>query len=272
MEISKKHIIVVAKIALVVLVTVILFFLFLRPRHEVRDLPQILKSGRLVVVTDSSSLGFANIKDSVYGFQYEIIKAFADSLGVELQISEQNDMKETLQGLKDGEYDIVANFTPAFSEFKKGLTFIKPFFTTRQMFVQRLEDKDSSRHLVRKQYDLAKDTIYLPFNSLYKIRIEHLANEIADTIKVIEVKNVSTEAMVSMVAQGRIKNTICPEIFASRALRKYPNLDISLPLGFKQEYGWVVNAKSKDLAEKLNNFLTDFTGSSAYWELFNKYY
>jgi len=239
---------------------------------KIHDLSDVIDSGRLTVVTDSSSMGFAVEKDSVYGFQYEIIKAFADSLGVELEISEQNDVKKAIEGLKDGEYDIVANLVPMTTELKDGVIFSKTIMSSRQVLVQRIPADSSQRMPVKKQYELANDTIYVPYNSVYKMRIKNLADEIADSIHILEIKNVSTETMVRMVSQGRIKNTICSAQLAEKLKRQYPNIDISLPLGFTQEHGWVINSKSALLAEKLNEFLSDFVGSSAYWELYRKYY
>jgi len=239
---------------------------------KIHDLSDVIDSGRLSVVTDSSSMGFAVEKDSVYGFQYEIIKAFADSLGVELEISEQNDVKKAIEGLKDGEYDIVANLVPMTTELKDGVIFSKTIMSSRQVLVQRIPADSLQRMPVKKQYELANDTIYMPYNSVYKMRIKNLADEIADSIHILEIKNVSTETMVRMVSQGRIKNTICSAQLAEKLKRQYPNIDISLPLGFTQEHGWVLNSKSALLAEKLNEFLSDFVGSSAYWELYRKYY
>lgn len=239
---------------------------------KIHDLSDVIDSGRLTVVTDSSSMGFAVEKDSVYGFQYEIIKAFADSLGVELEISEQNDVKKAIEGLKEGEYDIVANLVPMTTELKDGVIFSKTIMSSRQVLVQRIPADSLQRMPVKKQYELANDTIYVPYNSVYKMRIKNLADEIADSIHILEIKNVSTETMVRMVSQGKIKNTICSAQLAEKLKRQYPNIDISLPLGFTQEHGWVLNSKSALLAEKLNEFLSDFVGSSAYWELYRKYY
>lgn len=239
---------------------------------KIHDLSDVIDSGRLSVVTDSSSMGFAVEKDSVYGFQYEIIKAFADSLGVELEISEQNDVKKAIESLKEGEYDIVANLVPMTTELKDGVIFSKTIMSSRQVLVQRIPADSLQQIPVKKQYELANDTIYLPYNSVYKMRIKNLADEIADSIHILEIKNVSTETMVRMVSQGKIKNTICSAQLAEKLKRQYPNIDISLPLGFTQEHGWVLNSKSALLAEKLNEFLSDFVGSSAYWELYRKYY
>ena len=80
----------------VVAVLVIVIFSWIAS-FKIHDLEDVVDSGRLIVVTDSSSIGFAVNKDSVYGFQYEIIKAFADSLGVELEISEQNDVHKSIE-------------------------------------------------------------------------------------------------------------------------------------------------------------------------------
>lgn len=239
---------------------------------KIHDLEDVIDSGRLVVVTDSSSIGFAVNKDSVYGFQYEIIKAFADSLGVELEISEQNDVQRSIEDLKNGEYDIVANLIPMTSDLKKGVLFSKTILSSRQVLVQRLAADSLQPMPVRKQYELANDTIYIPYNSVYKMRIENLADEIADSIHILEVKNVSVETMVRMVSLGRIKNTICSAQLAEKLKRQYPNIDISLPIGFTQEHGWVLNMNSPELTAKLNDFLSDFVGSSAYWELYRRYY
>jgi len=78
--------------------------------------------------------------------------------------------------------------------------------------------------------------------------------------------------MVRMVSTGQIKYTICNEQFAQKLKLKYPNIDVSLPIGFAQQQAWVVHPNSPLLLEKLNEFLDDFIGSSAYWNIYRKYY
>jgi membrane-bound lytic murein transglycosylase MltF len=241
-------------------------------KARIHDLPAIIESGRLTVLTDSSSNGFSVKGDSVSGFQYEIIKAFADSLGVELVISEQNDFKNGLDGLKSGDYDIFASLTPVTTEWKNEATFTIPIFTSRQVLVQRLKPDSAKLKQVIKHIQLANDTIYIPRNSPFKMRLQNLSNEIANPIEIIEMKNLSSEQMVHLVAIGKIKCTICDEQFAKKLKKKYPNIDISLPIGFTQQQAWVVHPQSKQLLKKLNEFLDDFIGSSAYWNIYRKYY
>ena len=104
------------------------------------------------------------------------------------------------------------------------------------------------------------------------MRLNHLSNEIAEPIHIIEIKNKSSEQMVRLVANGKIKLTICDEQFAKKLKLKYPNIDVSLPISFAQEKAWAVHPDSPELLESLNEFLEDFIGSSAYWNIYRKYY
>jgi membrane-bound lytic murein transglycosylase F len=267
---SRKIQIGLAFVALVVLLSS--FFWIHHSRNKIHDLPSIIKSGRLSVLTDSSSIGFSVKHDTVSGFQYEIVKAFADSLGLELVISEKNDLQDCIDGLSTGDYDIIANLVPVTTEWGKKASFTIPFFTSREVLVQRTSSATNHSKLVLKHCQLANDTIYIPVNSPFKMRLKHLSNEIADSIHILELKNRSSEQMVRMVANGKIRFTICNEQFAQRLKLKYPNIDVSLPIGFAQQQAWVVHPKSPKLLVKLNEFLDDFIGSSAYWNIYRKYY
>jgi len=262
----------IAGIAFIAIVILLSTFFWNHSKNKIHDLPSILKSGRLSVLTDSSSIGFSVKGDTVSGFQYEIVKAFADSLGLELVITEKNDIKACMDGIGNGDYDIIANFIPVTSEWKKNALFTIPFFTSREVLVQRIWNDSSKSRFIKKHAELANDTIYIPVNSPFKMRLNHLSNEIADPIHVLEIKNKSSEQMVRMVARGKIKLTICDEQFAQRLKLKYPNIDVSLPISFAQQRAWVVHQSSPKLLEKLNEFLDDFIGSSAYWNIYRKYY
>jgi membrane-bound lytic murein transglycosylase F len=226
-------------------------------RNRLHDLPGIIENGRITVLTDSSRLGFSVKRDSVFGFQYEIVKAFADSMGLELVITKENDLEACMNSLKSGDYDIIANLIPV---------------TSRPILVQRMPEDTTRSKLITNHYQLLNDTVYLPYHSPYKMRLEHLSDEIAGTIHIIEMKNISTEQMVRLVSEGKIKYTICDELFAKKLKLQYPNIDISLPIGFEQQLAWAVHLKSPQLLAKLNDFLTDFMGSEGYWDIYRKYF
>lgn len=245
-------------------------------KKQVHDLPAILNSNRLSVLIDSSCVGFSKSGDKVVGFQYEIVKAFADTLGLELVVSQQNDFRNCINGINNGDYDILASFIPNTTEIQKELLMSQVFFNSKQVLVQRVVgNKDHSAMStapINKHLLLAKDTIFIPSHSPFKHRLEHLSDEIADTIFLLELKNKSQEQMVQLVANGTLKYTICDEKLARILCLKYPNIDISLPIGFSQNMCWGVSLQSVQLLEELNAFLKGFIGSSDYWEIYRKYY
>lgn len=267
----KKNIRIAIASGLLLIIFGAVYFIFNR-NQKIKDWPDIVKNGRLNVLADSSSIGFSNIKGEVSGFQYEIVKVFADTMGLELAITEQNNISESISSLQSGDYDIIANFTPITSELNNKVKFTKPFFISRQVLVQILKADSGQHKMVKKALELANDTIYIPEDSAYKLRLANLSDEIANPIVIIELKDKSTEQMVKLVVAGKIKQTICDERLAQKLKQKYLQIDISVPISFDQNMAWLVHTKSPLLLEKLNEFLNDFVGSPAYWAIYQKYY
>lgn len=266
---SKNNIITVVLCLFVLMLSVGLWFYY--SKNKIHDLPDILHEGRITVVIDSTSIGFSVVGDSVSGFQYEIVKAFADDLGVELVVSEENDLKASIDGLNNRDYQLIADFIPVTSEWQNDLLFTTPLLSTRQVLVQRIDNDSTKTVSISKQIDLGNDTVYVSIHSPNKLVLKHLSDQIADSIHILEM-DLSAEQIVRLVANKKIKYTICSEIFGRKLKSKYPNIDVSLPIGFEQQQAWAVNKNSPLLLEKLNEFLDDFIGSSAYWKIYRKYY
>ncbi len=58
---------------------------FERPSVNI-DLPEILQKGKLTVLAENSSTSYFIYKGKKMGFEYEILKLFAEEMGVELEI------------------------------------------------------------------------------------------------------------------------------------------------------------------------------------------
>ena len=231
-----------------------------------KDFPEIMKSGSITVVVDSSSLGFSVNKDSVGGLQYEMVKSFANRHGLELIISTTANTESGIEELYIGESQLLAHFIPANKENLDRLLLTKSLLNTGLVLVQKSDSLN-----IGSQLDLSGDTIYVAEGSVFIPRIKNLANEISSEIKIVELKKKSLEQMVEMVSAGEIKNTVCPENLALNFKTRFNNLNISLPVGFQQEYSWAVHPNATALRDSLNSFLSEFIGSSAYWEIYRKY-
>ncbi|MCL2598014.1 MAG: transporter substrate-binding domain-containing protein [Paludibacter sp.] len=227
-----------------------------------------VRANELIVVIDSGRFRYAEHDDSIFGLQYEILNAFADSAKMKLQIIKQNDLKQSIYLLLNGECDLVATPIPTTTEYIDLVQFTVPILSTLQVIVQI---PDSAGNVKNKQYDLAYNTITLPANSPQIQRIKNLSDEIADTIFIHEIPNITIDELVEKVAQGEYKYTICPMRLAKKLKGTYPNINITMPIGFEQSYSWAVNKKNQKLLEELNNFLKDFMNSDTYKAIYEKY-
>ena len=104
------------------------------------DLIEILKDGKLTVLVENSTTTYFYYKGRQMGFEYEILKLFAEDLGVELDIKVVNNLDSLISFLNSGEGDIIAcNFTVT-RERSKVIDFSESFLQTQQVLVQQKPD------------------------------------------------------------------------------------------------------------------------------------
>ncbi len=262
-------------IALLILVVSALFFLKKSPtihKEKPRDFAEIQKNGQLNVVTNSSSFGFEVKDNALRGFNYEIAKAFADSMGLELIISRQNDLDSCIQGINSGKYDLIAVCLPTIAYLKTKLAFASPFYNSRLMLVQQAYSGDVIHQTIFNHYHLSEDSICIPAASPHRFRLQNLSDEIARPIKLVEIKHKSEEDLVKMVSEGKIKYTVCDELQARKLKTVYPNIDVEMAVGFTQPMAWGVHPQSKELLDSLNDFLKYLFISTDYWAVYRKYF
>ncbi len=263
---------IVAIICFIVLITIALFIR--KPivkQDKVRNWEDILSTGSLNVVSESSNIGINKEGENISGFQYEILKKFADKTGLELNIFLNNNLQECIDGLNADHYDLIAKLIPTITDYTDSLLFTVPLLVSRQMLIQQINEEEN-QPCITKQYQLAGDSVFIPLGSPHKMRLMHLADEIADTIYIIEMEDKTPQQLIALVADGKIRNTICHEQLSRKAVKLYSNIDASLPVSFDQPYAWMVNKNSKELLEELNTFLSGFIGSNEYWSIYRKYY
>ena len=75
------------------------------------------------------------------GFQYELAKQFAESLGLKLKIKTASDTEELVHMLLNGEGDFIAYPLPITKEFKDSVLFCGEDIITHQVLVQRNSQK-----------------------------------------------------------------------------------------------------------------------------------
>ena len=254
------------------LVLVIIIAVWVIVAHQARDLDDVMDNKTLRVVTEYSSIGYFVEDNQIKGFQYELIKRFADSLGLALDFTVEPDLQKSIAGVNNGSYDLIMRTLPVTLELKKELNFSEPLIKSQLVLVQRINKKDKDNTPIRGAMDLDSITIYVTPNSPYLMRLKHIEEELGIVIFKKSIPDVDTELLMAMVARGEIDYTIADEFTARFSQSFYPELDIDTQMGFKQFQAWGFSKHSPNLQTAVNAWLKEFTQTKAYRDLYRTYY
>lgn len=243
------------------------------PESHPRDYAEIAAEGILRATTEYNSISFYVDGDTVSGFHYELIEAFARDHGLQASIAPEMSFDKRLQGLASGTYDIIAHGILATSELKDSLLLTTPLVLNREVLVQRKPAylSDSSM-FIRSQLNLAEKTLHVVKSSPSLLRIHNLGNEIGDTIYVEEVEKYGPEQLIALVAHGDIDYAVCDESIARAAADSLPQIDINTAISFTQFYSWGVSKHSPALLDSLNTWLASFKKTREYKRIYKRYY
>ena len=101
--------------------------------QSVRDIEDIKRIGVLTTVTDFNSTNYFIYKGEPMGYQFDMLQAFAQHIGVKLELIAENNLDEAFQMLENGEVDIFANNLTVTTKRKEKFLFTLPHSTTRQV-------------------------------------------------------------------------------------------------------------------------------------------
>ena len=137
---------------------------FILPKKEIRkghprDYAEIAADGTLHAATEYNSISFYVDGDTLSGFHYELIEAFARDHGLQVAITPEMSFNERLEGLANGRFDVIAYGILATSELKDSLLLTSPIVLNRQVLVQRKTDSPDDSLFIKSQLDLAGKTL-----------------------------------------------------------------------------------------------------------------
>ena len=243
------------------------------------DLDAIRERGKLIAVTDFNSTNYFIYRGEPMGFHFELLKAFSDHIGIDLEIVTENHLDNAFRMLHTGEADILALGLTVNATRKKDILFTEAIDETRQVLVQRkpnnwrtMTRNEVEKRLIRNQLDLSRKTVYAQKGSSHVERLYSLANEIGDSITVVEVPYES-ERLIKLVEKGEIDYAVCDENIALVNATYYPGIDVSTPLSFRQNIAWGLRKNDSDeLLRELNQWIRTFRKTETWAILYAKYF
>jgi len=169
-----------------------------------RALDRIESSGTITVITRNNAHCYYRYRDQDMGFEYDLAKAFADFLGVELKLKVAESWKQWLSLLNEGEGDLVAasmTITPSRLEW---VDFSKGYMPVQQMVITHKKNTD-----IKSMDDLGGKTIYIRGGTSYEDRLRKLKQAGLDiTIKAKEEEAVNAKQQARSAKEALEKRQI----------------------------------------------------------------
>ncbi|MDO5141348.1 MAG: transporter substrate-binding domain-containing protein [Eubacteriales bacterium] len=224
------------------------------------DVAEIQAKGKLVVgITDFEPMDYKDADGSWIGFDADMAKAFADSLGVEAEFVEI-DWDNKILELDGKTIDCVWNGMTLTDEVKSAMECSKPYCNNAQVVIVKAADADK----YQDKDSLKELSFAVEAGSAGEAEVEALG------LQYTAVKAQSDALME--VAAGTSDAAVIDSLMAAAMVGEgtgYSDLTYTVGLN-SEEYG-VGFRKGSDLAEKLNAFFAESYADGSMMECAEKY-
>ncbi len=225
----------------------------------------ILKKGKIVLITQNSTNTYFIYRDEPRGFEYELAKAFADHLGVELKIVTPG-WTEMFKLVDRGKGDFIAAGVTILPSRLEIVDFSDPYMDVQQEVIVHRINRE-----VQKKEDLAGRTVHVRTGTSYQKRLVQLQEEGID-LNMVLVPDVPTEELITEVAEREIEVTVADSNIALLNRRYNPDIRIAFPITEKQSLGWAVRKGNTELLSAINYFLSEIKDNGTFQDIYDHYY
>ncbi len=243
------------------------------PVHKIKKattLDKIKMNKTLNVVLLNAPSTYYIGTDGEQGFEYDLLKAYSEHLGVELNITAAHTVQEAIelsQTLKPHITSAALAKTPLREEkFNFGPSY---FEVQEQVICHRgmLRGKKFPRDVE----DLAGLTIMVGKDTSYSETIDSLIIDGFD-INASMTSEFSTEELLAKVASHEIDCTIADSNIYAINLRYFPEISLAFAISGREQLAWLLADNSKELEADMYSWLNSFNQSGAMAELKDHYY
>lgn len=215
---------------------------------------RLQERGVLVAVTNCGEINYNLLGPSPSGFEYDLLKDFCDSYGLELKMIVEDNMDSCFKMLDSCQVDVVATGVGLTKEMKRHYLMTNPILAQRCVLVQRLPkgwnamstENEVENQLLRSPLDLAGKTIHVTKGSYVVKVLEYLSECIGDTICIVECDTLNGIDLVEAVSEGRVDYTVVEEYLAKMAAVGQKGLDMKLAVSVEQPIGWALKNHRSD--------------------------
>lgn len=230
------------------------------------QLDAVKSSGKLVVLTRNAPTSYYESPEGPAGIEYDMLKAFADSLKVELELVVPEATSSLVPLLAANKAQMAAGLTITDAR-QRQLRFGSPYQEVNMQIVYRLGTKAP-----QGVEDLVGREIEVPRRSSYAERLAVLKRKHPE-LTWRETQDYSPEELLQMVWKGLLEFTIADSHVIAIARQHHPELRVAFSLDAPQALAWAFPRSADDTLYNLaERHIKKFKSSGQLADLVERYY
>jgi membrane-bound lytic murein transglycosylase F len=230
------------------------------------DLSEIKKRKVLRVLTRNTSSTFFIYKGEQLGFEYELAKEFAKSIGVLLEIVIPTSREALLDYLASGKGDLIAAGMSRTAEREKRFSFSAPYQFVSELLIVPTKDKTT-----KGLNDLKGKTISVRKSSSYYETLMTMKESLGFNIALLP-EDLETEDILTQVGADKIAATVADSNIVQLEMTYNNNIRSVGPLGDIVEIGWMMRRDQSELKKELDDFMKKLYRGTFYNIMVKKYF
>jgi len=226
----------------IIAVLLVWAFWFYIPWHGIHDdkLSQIKSRGTLRVSTMDAPLSYSNANSPPTGFDYELVKRFADYLGVKLVIRQRKSLGDLFNDLDNGDADLLA---AGLVYDKERLTHYTPgpaYYYVSQRLVYRLGQARP------KNLGALQGRLTVAAGSTNISLLHRLQGKKFHQLKWDVSSDQSSKDLLVQVAEGKLPYTLADSATIGLMQRVYPRLAVAFDVTEENPVTWYLPKRNSD--------------------------
>lgn len=256
-----------------------LFFLFActqkkeKASLEIDDFEIIKERKELVVLTLYSSVSYFIYRGEEMGYEYDLVKSYAESQGLSLKIKVADNVNQLTEMLEAKEGDLIAFNIPISNQMKENILYCGQESINEQVLVQRANKKDT---LIKDVTQMIGKEVYVVANSKFDKRLSNLNQELGGgiIIKTIDKDTISVEDLIGLVAttDNEIIYTLSDKNIARLNKTYHPNINYDLAISHPQRSSWAVRLSGANLAASIDEWFKNYKKQTNYSATIKRYF
>jgi membrane-bound lytic murein transglycosylase F len=230
------------------------------------DLEGLKKRRVLRMITRNNAMTYYIYRGSLVGFEYELMKRFADEHKLRLEIVIPPSHEDLIAWLNEGRGDVVAAAMTITEERAEGAAFTTPYNHVEEVVVVRADNNE-----IIGPEDLSGKTVHVRKSSSFYRTLREL-KDIVKGLKIAAVpEDLETEEILRGVEEGRWEITVSDSNLLELAQSYGRPLKKAFGLK-KTQIGWAVRKENKVFLSALNSYIDRAYRGHFYNTLKRKYF